>query len=273
MTSLQTLKKQRKDFKEFIVLMPSDSHSSIKGIVQETSKFYGLETLELSREDAFECEEVIMTGYSCFMAIALPSKFNYSVSPLMMRFSRRVLSHVFPYKNPTRHNLYVSRGNASGTGSSRHVANFQQIREFLETLGFKYILSPKLKLSEQVELFRGAEYIVFDGGAAISNLLFAPHCRGIVLLAMNRGTDPSLFVSFCQSLGIEISYACGSVCRNQEGIDSWQRSYEIPLKYLHDGVAHMLKNERNHGLSNSGVIGEYKNDEALRQSRTDLSNR
>lgn len=272
MTSLQTLKKQRQDFQDFIVLVPSDSHKSIKDIVKQTSAFYGLQTLEFSKQDAFDCEEVVMSGYSCYMAIALPTKHNYSVSPLMMRFTRRVLNHIFPYKTSLRQNLYVSRGNASGTGSSRHVANFQQIRDFLSRLAFNFVLSPKLKLQEQVELFRGAEHVVFDGGAAISNLLFAPHCRGILLLAMNRGTDPSLFVSFCQALGIEISYACGNVCRNQEGIDSWQRSYEIPLKYLQDGVAHMLKNERDHGLSNSGAVDAFKNVEALRASRADLSN-
>lgn len=120
---------------------------------------------------------------------------------------------------------------------SRHVENYAHISEELVEVGFEFVLSQDLSLDWQLRIFRSARHSVMDGGAAIASLLFERSCEDVVLLAMDDGTDSSLFVSLCQSLGVKITYVCGPVSPKQEVIDPWQRTYRTPMDLLYRALS------------------------------------
>jgi capsular polysaccharide biosynthesis protein len=145
---------------------------------------------------------------------------------------RWVLQAVFPHEGQPGKRFYITRRDAAGAATTRHVKNHLEISEILATEGFETVAAQDLNFQRQLDIFRSAKYLVMDGGAALANLVFSPRCKQVFILAMHKGTDPSMFVSFCQALGIGVAYVGGPVTEGQEAIESWQRTYRIEIPHL-----------------------------------------
>ena len=239
--TMQVLRNKRTDWKDFVVLIPEDVNINIREIIVKCCEHYKFKFITLRPLQWISCKEVAMTGYPTYMKNPLPVDINYSVSPVLTRFTRKVLSNVFAdytYKCVPM-NIYATRENALGTSSSRHVINYKNVSQALSDLDFKTINPAKMDLISQVKNFCMADTIVLDGGAAISNLLFSKSCKKVVILAMNQGTDPSLFVSLAQALNMKITYFCGKAVEAPL-IPSWHLSYEIDVDLLKEYVYKLL---------------------------------
>ena len=71
---------------------------------------------------------------------------------------------------PRRRRLYVSRARVA----RRHVANEAELVAMLERHGFETIHPQTLDVSEQIELFAGAEVVLGSFGSGLTNLIFSP---------------------------------------------------------------------------------------------------
>jgi len=99
---------------------------------------------------------------------------------------------------------------ARGQNSLRPMSNFREIREGLEGLGYVTIFPETLTIEEQISSFAYAESIIAEGGAALTNLIFAKNLKHFIHIEAN----PSKFVSnfwqqFAESLSIPSQAALG----------------------------------------------------------------
>lgn len=224
--SIRTVRK-RPDASQFKVLLPIHLHPNIQHIIRRVCQHFNMPVVDFSPNHTLKCDEVIMTGYPSYMANALPKAVNYSVSPVITRYTRWVLNAVFHATSDLGERFYITRKDSFGASTTRHVANYQEISDTLAGHAFKTIAAQEMTFEQQLNVFQSAKVIVFDGGASLANLVFSRKCKYVAVLAMRTGTDPSMFVSFCQSLGITISYIGGPLLPGQEFVESWQRSYTI----------------------------------------------
>ncbi len=115
--------------------------------VVEQSKFYQVENLVFSP---------FMTRHFCGF---LPQEY--------LEFLTQKLCPKRPRNKIKR--IYISRKNVV----SRHIANEEELLQFLEPYGFQCYVLDDLSLEEQVELFYDAEIVIAPHGAALSNLLYS----------------------------------------------------------------------------------------------------
>lgn len=91
-----------------------------------------------------------------------------------------VLAALPPAAGPARRRLFIDRSDAP----VRRVANLDELRPLLEAFGFEIVRLSGLSLRQQAALFRSAELVLANHGAALSNLVFcAPGTRVLQVLA------------------------------------------------------------------------------------------
>jgi capsular polysaccharide biosynthesis protein len=73
-------------------------------------------------------------------------------------------------RRPRPRRLYVSRARVA----RRHVANEAELVAMLERHGFETVHPQTLGVSEQIELFAGAEVVLGSFGSGLTNLIFSP---------------------------------------------------------------------------------------------------
>jgi capsular polysaccharide biosynthesis protein len=74
--------------------------------------------------------------------------------------------------------IYVTRN----SGATRRLTNEDEVLDVLRPLGFVVVDPGRLSFAEQIRLFAGAERIVGNCGAGLTNLVFAP--RGVRVFAL-----------------------------------------------------------------------------------------
>jgi hypothetical protein len=72
--------------------------------------------------------------------------------------------------------------------------------------GFEIFDPASLTIAEQINLMRDAEVIAIDGGAAASNLLFAPRNAAVVLIAP-AAAYTECWTPLCSELGLGLEVA------------------------------------------------------------------
>lgn len=245
--TMQTIKNKRSDWQDFVVLVPRDIHENIKKIVHNCCEYYGYKMISFGFLEWIDCSDIAFTGYPTFMKNPLPIDVNYSVSPVLTRFTKIVLSKVFKTQRSKNDIfLYSTREDGKNTSTTRHVINYKDVSNQLKDLNFTTINPANMDLASQVKNFNDARIIILDGGAAIANLLFSRNCKHVVVLAMSEGTDPSLFVSFAQALGINITYFCGK-SKHVPFVPSWHLSYKIDVYLLKEYVYKLLNSAEKKG--------------------------
>lgn len=126
--------------------------------------------------------------------------------------------------------IFIPREN-----SNRSLLNRGKVSTELETLGFRVISLGSLSFREQVQLFNRAKIIVFEGGAAMSNLIFcSPGARIYVLVgeALEKYRMPSIIGELA---GASVQIITGRESRSHINASFMARihsSYKISAKKL-----------------------------------------
>jgi hypothetical protein len=94
--------------------------------------------------------------------------------------------------------LYLSRG-AGGSRNARFL-NEAVIARQLVRAGFVPVDTGKMSVDDQIELFSDAEIVAGPGGAALTNLVFAPRTCAALVLAANSDAGET-FCSLTSSIG------------------------------------------------------------------------
>lgn len=111
--------------------------------------------------------------------------------------------------SPTKRRLYISRLSEQ----ARTVVNEQAIREVFLERGFEVVNPAELSLSEQITLFRSAEAIAGNAGAAFANLLFCNSGTKVIMTVMRANQNYSFFASLAALNGCELLLVTGSSLR------------------------------------------------------------
>jgi capsular polysaccharide biosynthesis protein len=137
---------------------------------------------------------------------------NTCVSPIDIRFTRRLYLPHEPAPPSAKRRLYVSRRDAS----FRRVLNEAELMPLLREHGFEEVAMSHLPVAEQAKLFSEAAVLIGPNGSAFANLAFAnPACRVIEFFA------PGWVVGYnwmlCDSLGLDYTAIIGEGPRPPEG--------------------------------------------------------
>ncbi len=110
------------------------------------------------------------------LQVACPSKMTVP-HPLAIDFLRRRLYPKTCRPKPGKY-LHLDRTSTRSIDSGRK----KEFHTYLESQGFEIVEPGTMSIREQVELYKDAEIVSALGGAALSNLLFAPQgCKVIVV--------------------------------------------------------------------------------------------
>ena len=109
----------------------------------------------------------------------------WAISRLADQLGRAVAAPADPM--PQR--LYLSRRGVP----TRQVANEAEVLALLEPHGFVAVQSERLRLVEQIALFRNATHIVAPHGASLTNLIHARAARVLELFQADHGVRPDFF--------------------------------------------------------------------------------
>lgn len=151
-----------------------------------------------------------------------------------------------------RVNLFVGRSDRRRIEQEK----YQNLFAFLETNDFEYVDPGKMSVIEQREVFSRAGVIVFEAGAAVSNLLFCPQDSHAILLTSEFGYR-DIFAALAAALGIEFSvvlspnvkfYPRAFLCWSEVWLDIDETSALMAIQnavasYLNN-LARSEKNER-----------------------------
>ncbi len=88
------------------------------------------------------------------------------------------------------------------------LTNEREVIRLFETAGFATVDTGDLTFVQQIELFRDAEIIAGPGGAALTNMIFAPAGARILVLAPS-GAQCETFVSIAGTIGQDIMTCLG----------------------------------------------------------------
>jgi hypothetical protein len=125
--------------------------------------------------------------------------------------------------------MYVSRKGAL----SRRLINENKLFEKLKTLGFEFIDSSLLSVSEQIELFSECCLLISPHGAGLSNMVFMPEGSNVIeFFALNRNND--CYYELAKYSGL--NYNC--IFGNEQDINF---DYEVDIETVLALVKHVLE--------------------------------
>lgn len=97
-----------------------------------------------------------------------------------------------------------------GPGNSRPLKNASQVQSALEMSGFVAVNPGSLSIERQIHLFENAEIMVAEGGAALTNLIFAVKMKHLIHIEANPHPQVAGFwQQFAEALKIDVSCCFG----------------------------------------------------------------
>jgi hypothetical protein len=102
--------------------------------------------------------------------------------------------------------IYLAR--KGGRIRAGRLTNEHEVIRLFEAAGFTAVNTGDLTFAQQIELFRDAEIIAGPGGAAFTNMIFAPADTKILVLAPS-GAQGETFVSIAAAIGQRIMTCLG----------------------------------------------------------------
>lgn len=156
------------------------------------------------------------------------------LSPKAMRFLRAGES--YEVKKPRHRRIFLSRKNTKW----RRLINEEDIAKDLLTLGFESILIEQMSVTEQIDLFKQAQWIVAPNGSALLNLIFADTSTKLLVLTQPNLHNWGTFQGPMDALGYQSLCVSGdyALAKDQKHSD-----YNIPLQRIRDALSYMGINE------------------------------
>jgi tetratricopeptide (TPR) repeat protein len=139
--------------------------------------------------------------------------------------ARRLRKRLFDsnFEPRKRKRIYLVRSGSRSFAAADRIA----VHKLMASHGFEIIDPGSLTVAEQIKLTRDAETIAVDGGAAASNLLFAPSGASVIIIAPAAGyTD--CFTPLCSEFGLHLNVALVPARVRPKYVNTWS-SYDLQL--------------------------------------------
>lgn len=151
-------------------------------------------------------------------------------SPEATRYLERIASSINPGLDDR---IFVTRNSYT----RRRLRNEDRLWPVFETLGFKRIVPEELSFHEQVEIFRGADVVAGNLGAAFSNLAFSP--EGVKVLALT--TEAMVHDFFYDIVAHKSGTYVGVQGKSVSSSRDMSSDFEIEESDLQDGLKLLLR--------------------------------
>ena len=148
--------------------------------------------------------------------------------------TREKLLAVYPTVATRGRRVFMLRNSAN-----RRITNLQQLRRILLRHGFDSVDMSKLSLQKQIETMQQAEIVVAQGGAGITNLMFAHPGTRVICLVGPSGRDVSFWSNYLNVFGISSSFLLGRPrkCNQEPGIHD---DYSIDPVKLKESLSRLV---------------------------------
>jgi hypothetical protein len=166
--------------------------------------------LDLLRRAGFDAERLLYADFTedfCVEDVVSPGRLSGRMiaHPDAVRFARDTLAPQADASSPKPgKRVYLSRP----TNARRGMLNERMVAERLGRAGFVRVDPSRMSIDEQVEFFSDVEVMAGPGGAAFTNLLFAPRSARALLLTPADVAVES-FTSIAAALGQRATWCAG----------------------------------------------------------------
>jgi capsular polysaccharide biosynthesis protein/Flp pilus assembly protein TadD len=134
---------------------------------------------------------------------------DYYVSAAAIRFLRsRLAAHRVGLDGPGHRRIFLAK--PTGPGTNNRLLNGPELEAGLAELGIESVRPELLGLEQQIQLFAGAELVVAESGAALTNLLFCPAGARVVVLVAERW-NAAWYSQLGGVLSLDMSFVTGTV--------------------------------------------------------------
>lgn len=193
----------------------------------------------LQANESLLCRRLLVAPSPVFSPVELfpndiPVPEMPGLSPRALRFIRADESSDITMHRYRR--IFLARKNMKW----RRLLNEEEISEDLSKLGFETIIIEELTVSEQIEMFQQAQWIVAPNGSALLNLIFADSSVKLLILTQPILFNWGTFQGPMDSLGYQSIWVTGdyAVAENQKHSD-----YEIPIQRIRQALSYFGMNE------------------------------
>lgn len=173
-----------------------------------------------------------------FQSAMFCSRFDLWKIPSFSVFAARTLAESVALEPSGEERIFIHR-----RVERRKFYNFDDHRELLEKFGFKVVEFENISVRRQIELLRGARYVIAEHGAGLINTMFcAPGAR--ILELFNPFCVQPAFWSIASACGLEYGFVVGEhVSLSGFEEPSWNSAYRIGRKRMEDAIQRLISSD------------------------------
>lgn len=193
----------------------------------------------LQADESILCRRLLVAPSPTFFPVEtfpnqIPKEELPGLSLRAMQFLRSGVSHEKIHGR--RRRIFLARKNMKW----RRLLNEDEIASDLRTIGFETVFVEDLTLSEQIELFQQAKWIVAPNGSALLNLIFAETDTKLLVLNQPNLHNWGTFQGPMDSLGYQSLVVCGDSALAE---DQKHSDYHVPVSRIRDALNYLGLNQ------------------------------
>lgn len=224
--------KQHPDFSELPIIVDSDMPQSH---FDHLRRFADNPLILLEANELLICNRLLIAPSPAFSPVELfpnsiPVQDMPGLSPRALNFLRGNLS--VDSTRPRCKRIFLARKNMKW----RRLLNEEQIAADLAQLGFETVYIEEMTVSEQINLFQQAQWVVAPNGSSTNNIIFSDSSVKLLILAQPNLFNWGTFQGPLVSMGYRPVWVCGdnAVADNQKHSD-----YHVSLHLIRQALAGM----------------------------------
>jgi tetratricopeptide (TPR) repeat protein len=192
----------------------------------------------LPANESFLCKRLLVAPTPAFSPVELypndiPVHEMPGLSPRALRFLQgNKLHHT---NKPHNRRIFLARKKMKW----RRLLNEDDIAEYLFKLGFEKIFIEEMTVSEQIDLFQQAQWIVAPNGSSLLNIIFADKKVKLLVLCQPNLFNWGTFQGPMEALGYQSTCLRGEYAINR---DYKHSDYSVSLKHMRLALAEMGMN-------------------------------
>ena len=185
--------------------------------------------VQIARDEAVRCEELIVAGPSIFFPAnliaghAVPEENQGGLPVSGFSFIRDRVLRNLPPNGPAAKKIYLPRRSSTW----RRLLNEDDVAATLTAMGFEIMFPEEMTVEEQVRMYQSAQVVVAPNGSALYNAIFAPKEVKLIVLSQPGLFNWGTYYGMMRDLGYDLTFVCGD-----DGQDEKHASYSIPVPRL-----------------------------------------
>lgn|GEM_PF-2384623 len=200
----------------------------------------------LEANESLLCQRLLVAPSFAFFPVEtfpndIPVQEFPGLSPRALRFLRADVA--VEIKKPQHRRLFLARKNMKW----RRLLNEDEIAADLSQLGFETIFIEEMAVSEQIDLFQQAEFIVAPNGSSLLNLIFADTSTKLLVLIQPNVFNWGTFQGPMDALGYQSLCVCGDYALSK---DQKHSDYHIPVARIREALCHI-------GMNDDILVGNF----------------